>query len=635
MLRLILHSVIATSLLLPPAASFAAEAEALWTGQVRPLLDLHCVKCHGPLEQKSGLVLDSLEGLQKGGKEGPVIVPGQPQESRLWKYLAPDSDPHMPPKKQLTPTEQDAFKQWITAMGAAPDTKVTVPTNAAERLPTEPAAVIDHFLATAWKRKSVTPAPLADDRTFARRLWLDLAGRTPTLDELQEFVFSSEPDKRARLADRLLDSRDFARNMREIWDVLLMGRGREGRTRQRREKGWHDFLERSFAENRPWSETISKIIAARPDKPEDKGAVWFLYERKNDHQAIAEALAPVIYGTQINCAQCHDHPLAREIKQAHYWGLVAAFNRSKNSEGGQPAVLESAIGGFINFTNLKKESQPAVMAMLSGQVIAEDRPPSGSKEEDAPDKYVQPEGQPKFPKFSRRSALAQAATESNTLLAKAFVNRLWSQFFGRGLINPVDEMNSRNPASHPELLDWLAQDFAASGFNVRRAIRNLVLSQAYQRDGWRAGAAPPEQDQFAAAAERPLTAEALARSFATTLGRTDQVDALEKELVSRFPDVQPRDYNATTQQSMFLTNSPLVADLLKPTPNGAMAAVLAHPTPELRIRELFLRLLGRRPDSEEAIRAADFLRGKPGQEESALMQLAWALLTCPEFLLNH
>lgn len=156
------------------------------------------------------------------------------------------------------------------------------------------------------------------------------------------------------------------------------------------------------------------FITARPERPEDKGAVWFLFERKNEHQQIAEALAPIIYGTRIDCAQCHDHPLAAEIKQGHYWGLVAAFNRSKNVEAGPSAVREMASGGFMNFTNLKKESQPASITLLTGKVISEARP----ENDDLSGLYLDPMAKVKVPKFSRRAALAEAATRDNPLLAR-------------------------------------------------------------------------------------------------------------------------------------------------------------------------------------------------------------------------
>jgi hypothetical protein len=253
--------------------------------------------------------------------------------------------------------------------------------------------------------------------------------------------------------DRLLASDDYPVRMRELWDYFLMGRPKRERTEdQRKKNGWWAFLEHGFQNNRPWNDMVHAILLARPCQPEDQGASWFLYERHDDFQAIAEAIAPVVYGTKINCAQCHDHPLAREIKQAHYWGLVAAYNRCKNVEGGSN-VAESAVGGFVNFTNLKKESQPAVVTLLGGGTIKEDRPAADQKEEDRDDKYVDPKAKARIPKFSRRAAFADAATHDNPLLARAFVNRMWSAFLGRGIVQPADEMNGRNAPSHPELLD--------------------------------------------------------------------------------------------------------------------------------------------------------------------------------------
>ncbi len=258
-----------------------------------------------------------------------------------------------------------------------------------------------------------------------------------------EFLKSPTKTRREALVDRLLQSEDYAVRMRELWDVILMGRTKRGaHEERRRENGWWTFLENSFRANRPWNETVRDLLVARPDKPEKKGASWFLYERRNEHQAIAEAVAPVVYGTKIDCAQCHDHPLAREIKQAHYWGLVSAFNRSKNVDGGS-GVAESAVGGFVNFTNLKKESQPAIVTLLTGRTVEEIRPKADEKEKDSDDKYLDPKAKVRVPKFSRREAFAEAATQNNPLLARAFVNRMWSVLLGRGLVHPADEINAR------------------------------------------------------------------------------------------------------------------------------------------------------------------------------------------------
>ena len=607
----------------------AADAAALWSGKVQPLFDVQCVKCHGPIEQKSGLELDTPEAVLQGGDEGAVVVPGHPEKSRLYQYLAAGADPHMPPKKQLTDAQREVIRDWIAAMDAK-TTKTGKGSSKEFKPPQKFESVtlaIDSLLSESWKQNKIKAAAPVDDRTWCRRVYLDLAGRIPTQVELDDFLTSRSKTKRSALVDRLLQSEDYVVRMRELWDVFLMGRTKRGNHEDRRkENGWWSFLENSFRTNRPWNETVRAMLVARPDKPEDKGASWFLYERRNEHQAIAEAVAPVVYGTKIDCAQCHDHPLAREIKQGHYWGLVAAFNRSKNVEGGS-TVAESAVGGFVNFTNLKKESQPAVVALLTGRTIDESWPKADEKEKDSDDKYADPRAKVRVPKFSRREAFADAATRDNPLLARAFVNRMWSVLLGRGIVHPADEINARNAPSHPELLDWLAQDFAASQMDVRRLIRGIALSRVYAL-----GASDTAPEQFAGALERPLSAEQLARSWRIASGLTPDDNALRRGVVAAMPDVLPREYNATFQQAQFLSYSPALAEVLKPTTNSTVARLVALPDTSARARQAFLSVYGRAPDAAEAKQTKAFLEARPDQPAEAMRDLLWALMTSAEFL---
>ncbi len=454
--------------------ALCGDASELWSTKVQPLFDVQCVKCHGPIEQKSGLELDTPEAVFKGGDEGKVIVAGKPEESRLYQYLDRKSDPHMPPKKQLSDADIAMVHDWILALGKESEDSAAK-SNATREFSTISEA-IDTYIAEGWRKRGVNPAESLDDRAWCRRLYLDLVGRIPTTVELQNFLTTKEATKREDLVDSLINSDEYAIRMRELWDVFLMGRVKRDNHEDRRVKnGWWAFLEYSFRENRPWNETVREILVARPDKKELKGAYWFLFERRDQHQAIAEAVSPVVYGTRIDCAQCHDHPLAREIKQAHYWGLVAAFNRSKNVR--DEGVAESAVGGYVNFTNLKKESQPALVTLLGGKTLPETWPEGDKKEEDADDKYLDPKAKVRVPKVSRREAFADAATHENPLLARAFVNRMWAVLMGRGLVHPADEMNARNAPSHPELLDWLAEDFGRNNYDVKRLLRGLVLSR--------------------------------------------------------------------------------------------------------------------------------------------------------------
>jgi mono/diheme cytochrome c family protein len=610
----------------------ADDAPTLWRLKVQPLFDVQCVKCHGPIERKSGLALDAPEGILQGGDEGAVVVPGDPDRSRLYQYLDPKADPHMPPKKQLSDTERQSVRDWIAAMKSTSNDKAA---NTATPTPTRSfgsaTESIDAFIAAGWERAGAKPAPGLDDRTWCRRLYLDLAGRIPTSTEVDAFLALPSENRRSELTDRLLASEEYAVRMRELWDVFLMGRTkREAHEDRRRQNGWWTYLETVFRTNRPWNVVVRELLAARPSAPESKGSSWFLYERRNDAQVIAEAVAPVVYGAKIDCAQCHDHPLAREIKQAHYWGLVAAYNRGKNIEGGAE-IAESAIGGFANFTNLKKESQPAIITLLNGTIVEETRPSADAKEQDRDDLYLDPKAKVRVPKFSRREAFADAATRDNPQLARAFVNRLWSVLIGRGLVHPVDEMTARNVPSHPELLTWLSEDFARSGYDIRRLVRGAVLSRVYAL-GWSTdGAVPPSPETFAVALERPLTAEQLARSWRVALGWAADDQTLRRTLTAALPDVLPKEYQATFQQAQFLTYSPALGEQLKSAPGTTLERLEGAADPAQRTRDAFQTVLGRTPDAEEATKVQTFLAGRP-DAASANRDLLWSLVTSAEFL---
>ena len=292
------------------------------------------------------------------------------------------------------------------------------------------------------------------------------------------------------------------------------------------------------------------------------------------------------------------------------------------------------MGGYVNFTNLKKESQPAVMRLMTGRTIEETRPADDAKEDDPPEGYLDPKATVKVPKISRRAELAQAVTENNPLLARAFVNYTWAILFGRGIVHPVDEMNSKHPPSHPQLLDWLARDFAAHNYDTRRLVRAIVLSRGYQLAPWK-GPKAPAPEAFASAIEKPLTAEAMARSARIASGRPPEDDALRKAFAEVFPEVLPRVAHATIQQSMFLANNEALAGLFKPEPDTAAERLARVPGIDDRAREAFRLALIRQPGKDELVQAEKFLQSHTDKPDEAAGQLLWALVAGPEFLTNH
>jgi hypothetical protein len=512
----------------------------------------------------------------------------------------------------------------------------------------DPAAAINRFVEQGWKKNKVKPSSLADDRAFARRLYLDLAGRIPTPAEMEAFVAERAPRKREALVDRLMESPEYSRRMREVFDVVFMGRGAaEAPPRRRRGSpeaspvnlpaDWQRYLERAFAENRPWNRLVRDLALARPEEPEEQGAIWFLYARQDRYQDIAESVAPAIFGIQIDCAQCHNHPLAGEIEQAHYWGLVSFFNRGKNQVTKRgPRVVEAAIGGFAEFATLSGESLPAALTFLNVEPIDEARPPAGTKEEDSPDLYrAMPNEEPPVPKFSRREQFAERVLEGNPRVARAAVNRFWGLFMGRGLVHPVDRMDSRHPASHPELLDWLAEDFARSGYDVKRLVRAIVLSKPYQLDSRPNKGAQPEH--FAHALDKPLIAEALYRSLlvAATGSPDAEQPELLKALVEVFPDVFAEQNLTNLRQTMFLSNNSLIQQLVEAREGSTTAQLAAIAAPEERVREAFRRAYGRQPDAEELRESVRYLAARADRPEEATAQFWWALLAGAEFRFNH
>lgn len=672
-----------TTLVVALAASgaFAAESSSptsrpsgsepyqkMWAGHVQPLLAKGCFKCHGGERQKGGLDLREPNAIFAGGTDGAVVIPGRPGESPLYQRLMVSGDEHMPPLKEMQLSAEDisAIREWIAALPTSTQTTASLSPIWSQTAPTlienatkvkweapagmSPSDAIDHLIRAKWDEQHVTGNGVCDDHTFVRRVYLDLAGRIPTRQEAEAFISSADPDKRAALVDKLIAGDDYPRHMAEVLDVSLMERKGSAAEYGRKSYGWLDYLRKSVANNRPWNEMVEEMITGRPQSEENRAAAYFLYEKKNNFQAMAEAVAPVAFGVSVACAQCHDHPMAHEIKQQHYWGLVAAFNRTANVDGDKGVSLsESATGGFVYFTNLKKESQPAVLSFPNGKTVAEERPADGAKEQDSDDKYAVPPSKNKrnpdhaaVPKFSRRQAVADAATHDNPLLARAFVNRTWALLTGRGFVNPVDQMDSRHPPSHPELLAYLAADFERSGYDMKRLVRQIVLSKTYQLDSRWKDATPPQPELFARGLEKPLPAEVLYRSLLVATGHDAadekelaKSDSLRQALIVAFPSMFDVEYSATLQQAMFLNNSPLLDAMLRPTDQNLVARLAALPDNTARVQTAFAEVLGRLPDESERAAAVAYLDSHADRPDAGIRQMTWALLTSAEFLLNH
>ena len=638
--------------------------EQSWEMTVRPILAAHCLECHSAKEHSGKLELESIASLLRGGLSGSAVDLDKPAASLLLEVLNPKAKKHMPPEGQLSDAEIAQLSKWLTnfksdALSAdvianewmSADKSNSNPLeqsvateesgDAISRLPLglNPSQVIDLALEAAWQVNKIAPATVADDAGFARRIYLDLVGRIPRESELKQFVNQQDSRKREQLVDSLLSTEEHATHIAEVLNALFMGRKSPGKNGPREKGEWMAYLTAAIQSNRPWDNVAREILLARPTRPEDRGAVWYLYARQDKHQDIAEAVSKDFFGVRIDCAQCHDHPLASEIEQKHYWGLVAFFNRSKNVDSPNgPRIAESAIGGFSEFTNVGGKSAENKLVYLRAKTIEEARPAKDAKEEDREELYLPAsDGEPKIPKFSRRQQFVDQVLDGNPLVAEAMVNRMWGWMFGRGLVHPVDAIDSFHPASHPGLLHWLARDFEHSNYDVRRLIRHLALSRAYQLDSSAQAGSDPKW--FASALAKPLTAESLYRSFQVALDVTDpeawNAGPKRAQFANLFPDVLTEESLANVSQGLWLTNSEPIREMVSAKNSKVIQVVLQIEDPNHLVERLFGLVMGRSPEEDERTHCVKFLTLRADNRQQAVESLTWALLTSAEFRFNH
>jgi hypothetical protein len=512
---------------------------------------------------------------------------------------------------------------------------------------------IDTLIAAGQPGFDRQAAPLASDAEFLRRVCLDLTGIIPTGTETRAFLQDRSPHKREQLIDHLLASPRYARRMADVFDVLLMER-RPGKYVPSAQ--WHEYLRQSFAANKPWDQLVREILSADGADASLRPAAAFCLAREGEPNLLTQDIGRLFLGMNLQCAQCHDHPLIDDYKQDSYYGLLAFFNRTSVFTDPQKQVmLAEKAEGEVSYQSV---FDPAKRTKATGPHLP-GRPSIPEPRLTKPQAYlVAPEkGRRPVPRFSRRAQLAVLLTRSdNALFRRNSANRLWALLMGRGLVHPVDLDHSANPPSHPQLLALLAEDFANRKYDIRGFLRELVLSQTYQRssEGPPGSPAPPPE-RFAVAALKPLSPEALAWSMmqatgtleaeAKALGRS----ATEAAVYARLePNVGPfvRVFGGrpghpegtdppTLDQALFLSNGALLRGWLAPRPGSLMDRLQKLNEPDAVAEELYLSVLARLPLREERREVAFSLKDRGNDRLAALQELTWSLLSSAEFRFNH
>lgn len=482
----------------------------------------------------------------------------------------------------------------------------------------------------------------ADDAEFLRRVSIDLTGKLPTSDQARKFFADQDGSKRRKLIDRLLASDDYPRRMQEAFTAMLLERRTESKVPN---ADWEKYLQDSFAQNKPWNQLVSELLFV--DETDDQlkpASKFFLVAGRNDMNLKTEDVARLFLGRDITCAQCHDHPDVEDYTQSEYFGL---------------------------FTYLKDKPEEATIefesVFVSGKETTGPRLPNG-KEVKIP--TFEKDHQEEAAKHRPRMLLAKDLPKAeNSLFVRNSVNRFWFLMMGRGLVHPLNLHHQRNPPSHPRLLDALATEFVAHKFDVRWLLREIALSQSYQRssvlpEGVELKDAPPHL--YRVANLKPLTPEQMAWCLAGATGNLDSllkapvpeksefshfdyINGRVEQLPDNFPDVktlfigvyanppgEPEvDFNTSMGHALFLMNDQLVLDWLKPKPGNLIERLAKLDDAKKAADELYINVLTRPPTEEEATEVAEYLEKFKDRRTEALGELAWALLSSAEFRTNH
>lgn len=338
---------------------------------------------------------------------------------------------------------------------------------------------IDRLLQQA----SVGPqALLANDSEFHRRAHLNLVGRAPTLAETEAFLADDDEAKRAKLVDRLIASSEFDRWLSTSLDIMWMER-RADRKKRVADEAWKAFLMKQVSARQPLDEMVRTILAA-DGTGEDRGAAKFLLEREVEPHALTRDVGRIFLGRDLQCAQCHDHPIIGDYYQAEYYGLHAFVNRSylweDTNDNNKAYVGEKAEGGTEFKSVFAPDDDPSsTIPRLLGGLSLEVEP----RLEGETQYVVKPsKAAAGIPRYSRRAELGRLLTHpGNRQFARNLANRLWAHMMGQGLVSPVDFDHSDNPPSHPELLQLLTDALVDLEFQPRPFLREIALSSVYQR----------------------------------------------------------------------------------------------------------------------------------------------------------
>ncbi len=497
--------------------------------------------------------------------------------------------------------------------------------------------LIDELVLAKWKGLHLAPSKPADDATFLRRVYLDAAGILPTSEEVENFLADASPDKRSKLIERLFERGEFVDYWAYKWsDLLLVSSRRLNSTAM---WAFYNWIRSAVKDNKPWNEFAREIFLSSGSTRQNGVLNYFVLHK--DPIEMSENATQAFLGQRITCARCHNHPLEKWT-QTQYYQMANLFSRVGVKNG-------SAAGENI------------VFAKASGDVLhprlGRPLPPAPLDEPSIPLDSAQ----------DRRAVFAGWLTSpKNSMFARTIVNRVWANFMGRGLVDPVDDLRATNPASNEELLAALAKDFVGHGYDLRRLMRLIMESSVYQLSSEANATNQSDNIYYSKHIIRRLAAEVILDAMSRVTGAPTAFSGypagtralqlpdtqVKSEFLTSFGrpprnlcDAAERSSDPTVAQALHVINGDTLNKKLS-APEGTIALFLKLGLSDRRILEyMYLSAFSRYPtDAERQTLTAALEQAKApkGTEEArreahrqALEDMVWAMLTSKEFLFNH
>jgi hypothetical protein len=563
-------------------------------------------------------VSKQLAGERQQAKKSPVLPAAQPVVAKKEQPAPVKKQPPVREEKKPLPVEKK--KPAPVQKPLPPLVKPAGPVD-----PLTLARFIDAAIGRQLLQENVPASPRADDAEFLRRVFLDIVGVTPPAEKVAAFLDNRDPNKRSQVIDELLADPRFGRHMADIWQALLLPRSSDNKKLQ--PQPLRRWLEDSFNGNKPWSQVATELVTATGTRDQNGAVVFYIANPAPDR--ITDTVTRLFLGVQLQCAQCHNHPFT-DWKQDEYWAMAAFFSKLRMTGNPKKAA--------------KKRLNVGLHEGGKGKAL-----PLPESARQVPAKFLQGPRANLDPNAPYRPALAQWMTApGNPFFARAMVNRTWAQFFGRGFVNPVDDMHDKNTPSHPELLQVLADQFSGGGYNLKNLIRAICNSQTYQRTSKPYGSNETDEVLFSHVAIKVMSPQQLYDSLETIVGRPGKANRqrgkkANKKGQPRDPrtvfvlffqteeGADPTEYQAGIPQALRLMNSRFSNG------NPLLNRVLSAPaqTSAQVIERLFLATLSRRPTTAESTRLTTYVQKEGGRPRQAYSDILWALLNSSEYTFNH